>query len=83
MTGLTKKDVAEAVKEAFTDGALVSPETHELHHRFLEGEIQAKKQCRENRRKITLAVLCFIAIATVAWVGEVIYAAFQRGLITP
>ncbi len=79
---LTREDVTEAVKAAFTEGTLVSPETHEKHHRFLEEEIQAKKDCRANRKKITLAVLCFIAIAAVSWVAKAIWEAVQYGLIT-
>lgn len=77
---LTKEDITEAVKNVFTEGTLISPETHENHHRWLEEEIQIRKQCRINRNKIVVAVTTFLAISTVAWVGSAIYFAFTTGV---
>jgi len=74
MDGITKKDVKDALHEAFADFG-ITKETHSAHHQFIEMEIQKREQRHEKWNKfqgsmiggITLAILGFLG-----WLGSVI-----------
>lgn len=66
-----------AVHEAMTDGAIVSQETHENHHRWIQAQIKRAEACIRNRQRITTTVIAALIVSTISWFGYLIWLGVQ------
>jgi len=70
-------ELVRALKSVFESGALVSPETHENHHRWIHDKVKAEQKCEERRDKLFQHVLGWLAVgaleaATLIGVGRAV-----------
>ena len=70
-------EIKNAVREVFTDGAVVSPETHEDHHRWIRAQIQKAEACTRNRQRITAHVVGWIAVSFISGLGFLLWLGFK------
>ena len=68
-----RETVKEAVKEVFKSGTMVSPETHEDHHRWVCTAIKKQEKCIENRQRITTHVIGWLAVGALSLIFSSIY----------
>ena len=70
-------EIRNAVREAFTDGAVVSPETHEDHHRWVRAQIQKAEACTRNRQRITAHVIGWIAVSFISGIAFLMWTGWK------
>lgn len=70
-------EIRNAVREVFTEGALVSPATHEDHHRFIQSLIKKNEACTRNRQRITAHVIGWLAVSFISGLGFLLWLGFK------
>lgn len=73
ITEEVKQAIIKGVKSSFTNGALVEPETHENHHRWIHAKIEKEQACIENRRRITTHVIGWLAVSFISGIGFLLW----------
>jgi len=72
--------IKEAVRDAMAEGAQVGVETHEKHHRWLEVQIKRTEQCMENRQRLMVHVLSWLAVSAVSGISYLLWLGYQAAV---
>ena len=71
------KTIGDAVKYVFKDGVLVSPETHERHHRWTERRMELEQSRERLKQRVFIGVILILSSAAISGIGLILWAGYQ------